>query len=185
MASEQKKNAPENKERSLQKQNIPVQLTDLSIFDNTFAFMKEQFAEEMRRIEQHMSKLSNDLSKLYGQTSTVQTGIVQNADNVLSNWDVLTNSPLVQGEGEEKKLKLQFDVSQFDPTEITVKVTDDLLIVSAIHEEKTDDSMVYRGYNREFKLPPGIDPEQVLSSLSRDGVLTVEAPLPNLMLKQD
>ncbi|XP_035452194.2 protein lethal(2)essential for life-like [Spodoptera frugiperda] len=183
MASRQSKDSPENQERCLVK--VPVQLTDLSIFDNTYAYMKERFTEEMRRIEQQMNKFSTDLTKFYSQATTVHTNLVQQNDKMFTNWDMLTNSPLVQGEGEDKKLKLQFDVSQFDPTEITVKVTDDMLVVSANHEEKTSDSMVYRGYNREFKLPPGTDPGQVVSSLSRDGVLTVQAPLPYILPAQD
>ena len=37
---------------------------------------------------------------------------------------------------------------------------------------------MYREYNREFLLPAGTDPEAIKSSLSKDGILTVEAPLP-------
>lgn len=37
---------------------------------------------------------------------------------------------------------------------------------------------MYRKYNREFLLPKGTNPENIKSSLSKDGVLTVEAPLP-------
>lgn len=37
---------------------------------------------------------------------------------------------------------------------------------------------MYREYNREFLLPKGVNPEQIRSSLSKDGVLTVDAPLP-------
>nr|XP_021194774.2 protein lethal(2)essential for life [Helicoverpa armigera] len=165
-------------EHALQKkQNIPVQITDLSIFDNSYSFMKEKFAQEMHRIDQQMKKFSLDLDQYYGQSSNVQTGLMTRQEN-LSHWDHLTNSPLVQGEGEDKSLKLQFDVSQFDPTEVKVKILNDLLIISANHEEKTNEKTVYREYNREFKLPLGTDPERVVSSLSRDGVLTVQAPLP-------
>lgn len=39
---------------------------------------------------------------------------------------------------------------------------------------------MYREYNREFLLPKGTNPEAIKSSLSKDGVLTVEAPLPAL-----
>lgn len=53
-----------------------------------------------------------------------------------------------------------------------------LLQVHAKHEEKTESKSVYREYNREFLLPKGTNPEQIKSSLSKDGVLTVEAPLP-------
>jgi HSP20 family molecular chaperone IbpA len=40
---------------------------------------------------------------------------------------------------------------------------------------------VYREYNREFLLPKGVNPEQIKSSLSKDGVLTVDAPLPEAL----
>lgn len=56
----------------------------------------------------------------------------------------------------------------------------DLLQVHAKHEEKSESKSVYREYNREFLLPKGTNPEQIKSSLSKDGVLTVEAPLPAL-----
>lgn len=53
-----------------------------------------------------------------------------------------------------------------------------LFQVHAKHEEKTESKSVYREYNREFLLPKGTNPESIKSSLSKDGVLTVEAPLP-------
>lgn len=48
----------------------------------------------------------------------------------------------------------------------------------AKHEEKGGGRNVFREYNREFLLPDGTDPETIRSSLSQDGILTVEAPLP-------
>ncbi|XP_068238397.1 protein lethal(2)essential for life-like [Palaemon carinicauda] len=88
------------------------------------------------------------------------------------------NSPLIQQEGDCKQLKLRFDVSQYKPEEIVVKTVDNKLLVHAKHEEKSDSRSVYREYNREFLLPKGTNPELIKSSLSKDGVLTVEAPLP-------
>ncbi|KAL6428383.1 alpha-crystallin B chain isoform X1 [Cataglyphis hispanica] len=88
------------------------------------------------------------------------------------------NSPLIQDEGDSKMLKLRFDVSQYTPEEIVVKTVDNKLLVHAKHEEKTESKSVYREYNREFLLPKGTNPESIKSSLSKDGVLTVEAPLP-------
>ncbi|XP_044593888.1 uncharacterized protein LOC141528486 isoform X1 [Cotesia typhae] len=90
------------------------------------------------------------------------------------------NSPLIQDEGDNKMLKLRFDVSQYTPEEIVVKTVDNKLLVHAKHEEKTESKSVYREYNREFLLPKGTNPETIKSSLSKDGVLTVEAPLPAL-----
>ncbi|CAL4084849.1 unnamed protein product [Meganyctiphanes norvegica] len=96
------------------------------------------------------------------------------------SWLEGMNSPLIQQEGDCKQLKLRFDVSQYKPEEIVVKTVDNKLLVHAKHEEKTESRSVYREYNREFLLPKGTNPEFIKSSLSKDGVLTVEAPLPAL-----
>lgn len=62
---------------------------------------------------------STNLLRLYGQTTTVQAGVTStNRDNPATNWDVITKSPLVEGEGEDKVLKLQFDVREYDPYEV-------------------------------------------------------------------
>ncbi|XP_034241702.1 heat shock protein beta-1 isoform X1 [Thrips palmi] len=99
-----------------------------------------------------------------------------------STWLDGLHSPLIQEDGGDKKLKLRFDVSQYAPEEIVVKTVDNKLLVHAKHEEKTDSKSVYREYNREFLLPKGTNPESIKSSLSKDGVLTVEAPLPQAAL---
>lgn len=91
------------------------------------------------------------------------------------------SSPLIQDEGDSKVLKLRFDVSQYAPEEIVVKTVDQKLLVHAKHEEKSDTKSVYREYNREFLLPKGVNPESIRSSLSKDGVLTVDAPLPQAL----
>jgi len=97
-----------------------------------------------------------------------------------SDWLTGLHSPLIQEDGQEKKLKLRFDVAQYTPEEIVVKTVDNKLLVHAKHEEKTETKSVYREYNREFLLPKGTNPEMIRSSLSKDGVLTIEAPLPAL-----
>ncbi|XP_015523854.1 alpha-crystallin B chain isoform X1 [Neodiprion pinetum] len=95
-----------------------------------------------------------------------------------NTWLDGLDSPLIQDEGGNKSLKLRFDVSKYTPEEIVVKTVDNKLLVHAKHEEKSESKSVYREYNREFLLPKGTNPESIKSSLSKDGVLTVEAPLP-------
>lgn len=91
-------------------------------------------------------------------------------------WNSL-DSPLVQDTSDGKKLKLRFDVTQYAPEEIVVKTVDNKLQVQAKHEENSENRSVFREYKREFLLPPGVNPELIQSTLSKDGVLTVEAPL--------
>lgn len=71
------------------------------------------------------------------------------------------------------------DVQQFAPNEISVKTVDNSVVIEAKHEEKQDDQgFVSRHMVRRYVLPQEYDVQQVVSSLSSDGVLTVKAPPP-------
>jgi HSP20 family molecular chaperone IbpA len=176
---------------SANKRNIPIKLGDFSVIDTEFSSIRERFDSEMKKMEEEMAKFRSELlnreSKFFDQaisssTTTSQTSQSNNTalaqpklkQNYMSDLD----SPLIQGDGDNKSLKLRFDVSQYAPEEIVVKTVDNKLLVHAKHEEKTDTKSVYREYNREFLLPKGVNPEHIRSSLSKDGVLTVDAPLP-------
>ena len=101
------------------------------------------------------------------------------------NWLSGLDSPLINDEGGQREIKLRFDVSQYTPEEIMVKTVDNKLLVHAKHEQQLEGKTVFREYNREFLLPAGTDPETIRSSLSKDGILTVEAPLPQAAIAQE
>ncbi|XP_018402813.1 PREDICTED: alpha-crystallin A chain isoform X2 [Cyphomyrmex costatus] len=171
------------------KRNIPIKLGDFSVIDTEFSNIRERFDAEMRKMEDEMSRFRSELmnreSNNFFKSTTSTTTQQQSTQNSSSlspqhdhAWLDGLNSPLIQDEGDNKMLKLRFDVSQYTPEEIVVKTVDNKLLVHAKHEEKTESKSVYREYNREFLLPKGTNPESIKSSLSKDGVLTVEAPLP-------
>ncbi|KAK0183126.1 hypothetical protein PV327_001196 [Microctonus hyperodae] len=172
------------------KRNIPIKLGDFSVIDSEFSNIRERFDAEMRKMEDEMSRFRSELMNRESDnffksttSTTTQQSSQQNSSLSPQQHDSRTwldglNSPLIQDEGDNKKLKLRFDVSQYTPEEIVVKTVDNKLLVHAKHEEKTESKSVYREYNREFLLPKGTNPETIKSSLSKDGVLTVEAPLP-------
>nr|WCD39348.1 alpha-crystallin-type small heat shock protein [Blattella germanica] len=177
------------------KRNIPIKLGDFSVIDTEFSNIRERFDAEMRKMEEEMARFRSELmnreSNFFTKSttspsltySTSSTTTSSSTDGGAQKGEVRTwldglNSPLIQDEGENKMLKLRFDVSQYQPEEIVVKTVDNKLLVHAKHEEKTESKSVYREYNREFMLPKGTNPESIKSSLSKDGVLTVEAPLP-------
>ncbi|KAM7350751.1 uncharacterized protein ACRADG_009218 isoform 1-T1 [Cochliomyia hominivorax] len=174
------------------KRNIPIKLGDFSVIDTEFSSIRERFDSEMRKMEEEMAKFRNELmnreANFFESTSTTKKTTTKSstANSALSsqrpkqNYISDINSPLIQDEGDNKVLKLRFDVSQYAPEEIVVKTVDQKLLVHAKHEEKSDTKSVYREYNREFLLPKGVNPESIRSSLSKDGVLTVDAPLPAL-----
>lgn len=73
--------------------------------------------------------------------------------------------------------EVKLDVEHFKPEEITVKTVDNSIIIDAKHEEKKDDvGSVSRHIVRRYDLPKGFKPEQVVSSISSDGLLTIKCP---------
>ncbi|XKL66831.1 hypothetical protein PGB90_010251 [Kerria lacca] len=170
------------------KHNIPIKLGDFNVIDNEFSSIRERFDAEMRKMEDEMTKFRSELmnreSNFFKTTTSSSNTVSSSSSDTLgaprNTWLDSINSPLIQEDGDGKSLKLRFDVSQYQPEEIVVKTVDNKLLVHAKHEEKSDTKSVYREYNREFLLPKGTNPESIRSQLSKDGVLTVEAPLPAL-----
>lgn len=75
--------------------------------------------------------------------------------------------------------RIQLDVNHFSPEEITITTKDGYLHISGSHEERQDEhGTVSRCFTRKYKLPPGVDSQHITSSLSADGFLCVEAPVP-------
>ncbi|GBN08670.1 Protein lethal(2)essential for life [Araneus ventricosus] len=78
---------------------------------------------------------------------------------------------------ESDKFQVRLDVGHFAPEDVTVKTVDDQVVVTAKHEEKVDEhGLISREFTRRYIMPEGVDIDKVSSSLSPDGILTVEAP---------
>lgn len=78
---------------------------------------------------------------------------------------------------DKDKFQVILDVQQFSPNEITVKTNGNSIIVEGKHEEKQDEhGFVSRHFVRRYILPTEHDTNDVVSSLSSDGILTVTAP---------
>jgi HSP20 family molecular chaperone IbpA len=95
--------------------------------------------------------------------------------------DIEPRVPIVEERGETK-LKLEFNVQNFRPDEVKVKILgSNILQVRAEHEEKSEAGDTKRRlYVRQYSLPKGVDIEHVRPSLTKDGVLTIEAPASSL-----
>uniref|UniRef100_A0A914D743 SHSP domain-containing protein n=1 Tax=Acrobeloides nanus TaxID=290746 RepID=A0A914D743_9BILA len=180
---------------------IDVTRSNYSVVDNEFDSMRERFENEMRRVEDEMQRLRREFEGY--KPSTRPTNGIETSQNYSRSTDrhhggsndlmqikpiydpYLDNlkSPLIRDESDGKTLRLRFDVAQYKPEEVTVKTVDNRLLVHAKHEEKAPSRTVYREYNQEFMLPRGTNPEHISSTLSTDGILTVEAPLPQLAIQ--
>lgn len=81
---------------------------------------------------------------------------------------------------DKAAFKVNLDVQQFQPEEVSVKVVDGFLVVEAKHEERQDKhGYISRSFTRRYKLPKDINQDAIVSSLSSDGVLTISATVKN------
>merc|ERR1712211_213174 len=65
-----------------------------------------------------------------------------------------------------------------DDTKMEVEVENGVVRVEGRHQEKSESGqvMVSRQFARQYALPQGAKPEEVVSSLSKDGVLAIHVP---------
>jgi len=123
-------------------------------------------------------------------SSAVSQSIEQKMDKILSpaSWpDHSLGSSMDDFDNSNSRAyvdgdmyKIDINVQQFKPEELVIKTVGQTVQVEAKHEEKTSDGASYstRNFSQSFTLPRGVDPESVASSLSRDGKLTIQAPMP-------
>lgn len=74
--------------------------------------------------------------------------------------------------------RARFNVKEYKPHEISVKMDKNKIIVSAKHEEKDGTKSVSTEFNREVTIPKEVDPMSLQCMISQDGILTVDAPVP-------
>lgn len=96
-----------------------------------------------------------------------------NLKSQLQQLDDFQKNMYVGKDGFDVKL----DVGDFEPDEIKVKTIDNSIVIEAKHEEKKDEvGSISRHIVRRYNLPKGFKVEEVASSLSSDGILTIKCP---------
>ncbi|KAF8796327.1 alpha-crystallin B chain-like [Argiope bruennichi] len=132
--------------------------------------------------------LSASLSDPWGYPSRafdrpLGMGLLDSMGDLLSPTGLLmrpllnADTALSDVKNEPDKFKVMLNVSQFKPNEIDIKTVDNNIVIHGKHEEKTDEhGFISREFTRRYMLPEGTDPKTVKSSLSANGILTIEAP---------
>merc|ERR1719510_2033979 len=72
---------------------------------------------------------------------------------------------------------IQLELPGFSPEDFSLKTKDDVIIIEAKHNAKTEDgSTDTRQFTKEFKMPSGVATDQLGSTYSGAGILTISAP---------
>jgi len=74
------------------------------------------------------------------------------------------------------KFMIQLELPGFQPEDFSLKTKDNVIVLEAVHEGKTEGESTSRKFVKEFKVPEGVVQEQLQSSYSSEGILTIHAP---------
>merc|ERR1712038_740969 len=127
------------------------------------AFFKDPFFQDLR------SGLDDGLEKRLAEFSARSLG--------LSGAGLGEAAHNIQVSASNDKFMIQLELPGFSPEDFSLKTKDDVIIIEAKHNAKTDDgSTDTRQFTKEFKMPGGVATDQLSSTYSGTGILTVSAP---------
>merc|ERR1712012_708737 len=134
--------------------------------DDFFKKAREGFEESLKQMETMMSGISSNW--------TNPSSFDSHFNSVMNNSD---NCVIRQME-DDTKMEVQLDTVGYKPDELKVEVENGVVRVEGRHQEKSESGqvMVSRQFARQYALPQGAKPEEVVSSLSKDGVLAIHVP---------
>merc|ERR1719158_2320984 len=175
----------ETKEQ-MEKNDLPVPLTLRNTFfedpfiENTreefFKNARQSFEESIKLMESRMMHAINqEVSELKSESNSVTPKISNgNFDSLFYHKDI----GVIQQVDDETKLEVYLDTAGYKPDELKVEAGKGVITVMGKHEEKDEAGQVRvsRQFCREYMVPQGCREEEVVSSLSKDGVLVVTAP---------
>lgn len=139
---------------------------------NIWDDMHERMEQRRRQWETEVEKMRKDFFRL--KPDERRRG---SSENLLDTRDI-NDIFYDDGKAGDKKFRVSFDVSQFTPEEISVRTHEQKLVVNAKHEGYDHGKNVSREFSRQVDVPKHVDPENLQCTLSNDGILQIEAPVP-------
>jgi len=127
------------------------------------AFFKDPFFQDM------VGGMGDGLEKRLAEFSARSMGVAGAGLNEAAHN--------IQVSASNDKFQIQLELPGFAPEDFGLKTKDDIIIVEAVHETQNEGgSTDSRRFTKEFKMPGGVLAEQLSSTYSGAGILTVSAP---------
>jgi len=151
----------------------------ISAFDD---FRRDSAVDE-KRIESVFDDLRRD-SAFNSQISNSKHGSLLDTHrpSLFDDGSLFPQDDISQVHVENDTYKIVVNVQNYKPEELVIKTVNNTVKVDAKHEEKGPNGQIFstQSFSQSFSLPAGVDPESVRSGLSKEGVLTISAPLPKI-----
>ncbi|CAF5135733.1 unnamed protein product [Rotaria sp. Silwood1] len=78
---------------------------------------------------------------------------------------------------DTEKFRITFDVENFQPDQIKIYIQNHKLTISGVYEERTENRLVQKKFERNFDLPANADVDSIASFITAAHMLVVEIPL--------
>lgn len=137
-----------------------------------------QFANEigstLQAVDRQFNEMERDLANVFGSV----------AGSTSLNPRI---EPQIVQDGDKKKYMLNINMGkEFAPENLKMSIKDNVMTIDAKKEFVSEDGnhRSYQEVSRKFTLPEGIDAKAVTSHLDNQGVLKIEAPLPQKALPE-
>ncbi|KAL8568131.1 hypothetical protein ACOMHN_027654 [Nucella lapillus] len=156
--------------------HIPIQKDSLSFQDRQitqWSNVEERMEERRKQWQEEFDRMRQEFFVLKPSEKQV-TSTCSSPSRV--TMDAMRSMFETDSDGQQI-FRVRFEVSEFQPEEVKVKVQESKVIVDARHEEKSALTAISKEYSRQVDIPSGVDHEKLSCTLSKDGILTVEAPL--------
>ncbi|XP_074660274.1 major egg antigen-like [Tubulanus polymorphus] len=151
---------------------IPIHKDELSFEERQRRLWQDMDTRiEQRRMEweSEIERMRTEFFSLKPLDMGTRMGAIERTDNLQTAFE--------QGQDGTPRFKIRFDVQQFNTDEIKVQTFERRLIVKAKHTETRGNTTVSREFSRQVDLPGSVDVQSLQASVSKDGILVVEAPV--------
>jgi len=162
---------------------VSVKSSGLSYTDQMAGDLGIDVGKEMERLRltmsDEMSNIHRDMFRLMpGSTDALQLTAGGGADSFLVKMDPEAIRSCID-KAHDDRVKLNFDVNEFDSETINIKTVGNKIEVHATKKSKKGDEERSEEFSRVYELPTSndVDPDKVTSSIYKDGVLTIELPV--------
>merc|ERR1712013_41803 len=173
-----------SKRKSKESEKLPESLVPLTMRDSFFddpvfkdnwldmeTSQKNFFEEAQKQFAERWKNMQSQIGR--GQ-SKITEDISDDNDLIFKAKD----SNVIHFVNDDSKLEVSLDITGYKPDELKVTAGQGMICVEGKHEEKSEAGqvMVSREFSRKYSMPASSRAEEVLSNLSKDGVLVISVP---------
>jgi len=165
-----------NDKNNQTKSMVPMTMRD-SFFNDPF------FKDTWMDIEKSHKNFFEESRKMFEQSLSSMESKLTSSEDTFKETDSMSifgakDCSVIRMVNDDSKMEISLDTSGYKPDELKVSAGKGLISVEGKHEEKSEAGhvMVSRQFSKSYSLPPGANPEDVVSNLSQDGVLVISVP---------